>query len=92
MTERCILSVQIRRIGVHDEELGACAVVVLGTRHGDHAPLMGNVVLIAVGTELAHDFGVAAAGSISIGVTALHHKAFDDAVESQPVVEPALCQ
>ena len=53
-----------------DEELGAGAIGILGTGHGDAAAGVGQVVLVTVLAELAHDPGLATAGAVAKGAHA----------------------
>ena len=92
IAESGILTVQESGVLMDDEELGAGAVGILGAGHGDAATGVRQGVLVAVLSELAHNIGFAAAGAVAVGVTALHHKACNDAVESQAVIETGLCQ
>ena len=75
-----------------DKELGAGAVEGLCPGHGDGAPGVGQRILDAIGGELAGDGLIAAAGAVAVGVAALHHEAFHDAVEGQAVIKAILRQ
>ena len=82
-----VLTVQIGGIPMNDKELRGCAVIAAGTRHGNHAAHVGNVVGHAVNGKLTLDIRIRAAHTGSLGVTALDHKALDDTVEDQSVVK-----
>ena len=77
---------------MYNKELGGAAVRVHRSCHGDHAPDMGDVIFDTVVFELSFDTLLGAAGSVAQRVTALDHKAADDAVESQAVIETVFCQ
>ena len=86
MAESGIVSVEELAVFVNDEELAGSGVGVGSSCHGNYAFFVGNGVLgPAVGSKFAVNFGFAAAGSVTGRVTALDHKAFDDAVESKTI-------
>ena len=87
-----VLTVQMGRVLVHDEELAAGAVRRLGAGHGQHAPGVAQVVVEAVGLELALDAVARAAHAVAVGAAALDHKAGNDPVEDQAVVEAGIGQ
>ena len=78
-------------VGVHDEELAARGVGRLGTRHGENAALVLQVVLDAVEHELALDAVAGAAHAGALGAAALNHEAGNDAVEDQTVIKAVIC-
>ena len=80
------------RILVHDEELAAGAVHRLRPGHAQHAAGVPQVVLHAVGGELALDAVAGAAHAVAVGAAALDHKAGDDPVEDQAVIVPGVGQ
>ena len=82
-----VLAVQMRRVCVHDEKLAAGAVIGAGTRHGQHAARVLEGIVHVVGRELAFDLIFRAAGAVAQRIAALNHKAGDDAVEGQAIVE-----
>lgn len=87
-TERRILSIEMRSIGVHDEELAAGRVWTGGTGHGENAAGVLDVVLReTVGFEFAVNGIAGAAGSVAFRVAALNHEARNDAVENQAVIK-----
>ena len=92
LTEGCVLTIQVLCILVHDKELAACAVGAGGTSHRQNAALMAQIVLEAVKEELALDAVAGAAHAGAVGAAALDHKAGDNAVENQAVVEIMVCQ
>ncbi|MFM1944067.1 MAG: hypothetical protein RI897_3049 [Verrucomicrobiota bacterium] len=89
LAEGGVLAIEELGIAMADEELGSGGVRVLGAGHGDDPADVGFLV------ELGFDFVAGAAGAedvflggvFGIGVTALNHEAFDDAVEAGAVVE-----
>ena len=83
-----VLAVQEVPVGVHDEELAAGRVHGLGPGHGEHAPLVAQVVLHAVGGELTLDAVARAADAHALGVAPLDHETGDDPVEDQAVIKP----
>ena len=89
-TEGGILAVQELPVGVHDEELAAGGVHGLGAGHRQHAALVADGVLHAVGGELTLDAVAGAADADALGVAALDHEAGDDPVEDQAVIEALL--
>ena len=60
--------------------------------HGQHAPVVLQVVLHAVEAELALDAVAGAAHAGALGAAALDHEARDDPVEDQAVIEAAVGQ
>ena len=72
---------------MHDEELRAAAVIAVGARHRKNASFVAYGVFNAVCGKFALDVVVAAARAVALWVTALDHKALDDPVEGQTVVE-----
>ena len=73
---------------MHDEELAARAVVRAALScPGDNAAGVLQLVIKAVCRKFALDAVAGAAGAVAIGVAALDHKAGDDAVEGEAVVE-----
>ena len=87
-----VLPIQMGRVLVHDKELAAGAVHGLCPGHAQHTAGVAQVVLHTVGGELALDAVPRAAHAGSVGAAALDHKAGDDAVEDQAVIEPGVCQ
>ena len=92
LPERGIFPVQVGGGGHHNEELTSGGVGVHGPGHGQHAPLVGQVVCEAVGGELPLDAVARTAGTGALGVAALDHEAGDAAVEGQAVIKPLLNQ
>ena len=72
-----VLAVQMGRVLVHDEELASGAVRRLGAGHGQHAAGVAQVVVEAVGLELALDAVARAAHAVAVGAAALDHEAGD---------------
>jgi len=72
---------------MHDEELAAGAVGVHAAGHADDAAGVLDGVVDAVGSKLALDVPAGAADAVAQRAAALDHKAGDDAVEGQTVVE-----
>ena len=58
----------------------------------DSAPVVSQVILEAVAGELPFDGVARAAHAVSVGTSALDHKAGDHPVENQPVVKALLYQ
>ena len=77
---------------MHNEELATGGVGGHGAGHGQNAAAVKQLVLEAVGTELALDAVAGAAGANALGVAALDHKAGDDPVENDAVIEALLHQ
>lgn len=92
LAEGGILAVQVLGIGVHDEELAAGGVGGLGAGHAQHAPLVLQLILEAIEQELALDAVAGAAHAGALGAAALDHKAGDDPVENQAVIEIVIAQ
>ena len=86
MAEGGVLAIQMRRILMHDEELGACGIRVHGARHGDHAALVLDGVRDAVHREFALDAVTRSAHAGAVRAAALDHKARDDAVKREAVI------
>ncbi len=63
-----------------------------GARHGKDAFCMLQIIFKAVDRELAGDAVPGTAGACAVRIAALDHKAFDDAVKDQAVIEPFLNQ
>ena len=76
----------------HDEELAAGGVGGHGAGHGQHAPVVDQVVLEAVSGELPLDGVAGAAHAGAVGAAALDHEAGDNPVEDQAVVVALLDQ
>ena len=72
---------------MHDEELAAGGVGMLGSRHGEHALRVLQGVIHTVCGELALNAVAGTAHTCSVGASALNHEALDYAVEDQTVVE-----
>ena len=77
---------------MHDEELAAGGVGGHGAGHGQDAAAVKQIILEAVGTELALDAVAGAAGTGALGVAALDHEAGDHPVEDKPVIKALLHQ
>ena len=87
LAESGILAVQMGSVLVHDEELAAGAVGVHAAGHADHAAGVLDGVVHTVCSELALDVPARAAGAVAQRAAALDHKAGDDTVEGQAVIE-----
>ena len=85
--ESGILAVQEITVLMHDEELASAGIGGLGSSHGQHTALMSQVVLHAVEPELALDAVAGTAHAGTLGAAALNHKAGDDTVKDQTVIE-----
>ena len=73
---------------MHDKELGGGGVHVIALAgHGNDACGVGEGIGNAVGGKLALDLVGRAAHAGALGVTALDHKAVDDTVEDDAVIE-----
>ena len=90
LAECRILTVQMRCVGVADEELGGRAVLVCAASHGDYAASVGESVLHTVSCEFTLDSVCRTTHACACGVAALDHKSLDNAVEDEPVVEAFL--
>ena len=90
--ERCVLTVQMGCVFVHDEELAACGVGSHGTCHGQNAAGVLQVVDEAVHLKFALDGVAGTAEAFAHGVAALNHEAGDDTVENDTVVEALVDQ
>ena len=90
LAERGVLAVQMGCSGNHDEELASGGVGVAGPGHGQHAPLVDQVVFKAVGGKLALDAVARTSGTGALGIAALDHEAGNAAVEGQAVIEALL--
>ena len=85
-----ILAVEVGCILVHDEELAGGRVGIKCSRHGDNSALVLDRVVVTVCTELADDVLLRAAHTVTEGIAALDHKAGDNSVEGETVVEALL--
>ena len=92
LTERCVRTVEMGCILVHNEELGACRVGVHGASHGDHASGVLQGVLYAVGRKFTLDLIAGTAHTRTGGVAALNHEACDNSVEDKSVIEALVCK
>ena len=72
---------------MHQEKLGACGVGHHGSCHGQHARCVRQIILETVVGKLTLDAVSRAAHAGAVRASALNHKAFDDAVEDQSVIE-----
>ena len=86
LTEGGVLAVQMGGGLVHQEELAAGGVGVHGTGHGQNAAVVLELVLEAVGGELAGDGVAGATHAGAVGAAALDHEAGNDAMEDQTVI------
>ena len=71
----------------HNEKLTAGGVGGHGPSHGQHTPVVGQVVLYTVLAELALDGVAGTAHTSALGATTLDHESGDTAVEDQPVIK-----
>ena len=81
-----------RIIAFHDEELAAVGVGP-GVRHGQHAAFVAGLIQRRVGLDLVVEFTAPrahAAAAGALGVAALQHEAFDDAVKRHAVIVTVL--
>ena len=92
MTECRIIAIQECAVRLYDEELGACAVRIRRSRHGDGSSYMRDVILHTVTGKFSLDRLICTAGSIALRITALHHETIYDTPESQSVIESVLCK
>ena len=93
LTEARILCVKVRSILVHNEELGGSGVGVAGSRHGENAASVTEVVgHKAVCHKLALDACRLLLVEVCIKAAALDHKALDYAVEDKSCEEARLNQ
>lgn len=89
----CVLAIQPEGVANGNEELAAGRITILGIPgHGNNAFLMFESVFKAVGAEFSRNkvTGIAQAGSQ--GTAPLNHKAGDDPVKNQSVIETLLGQ
>ncbi len=87
LAECGVLTVKMRRVGVHNKELRGCGVGVKRPRHRDNAARVLYSVIPAVCAELSLDVFLCAAHTVAERVAALDHKAGDDSMEGETVVE-----
>ena len=92
LAEGGVLAVQMGGLLHHDEKLAAGGVGIIGPGQGENALVVLEVVVEAVGGELAGDLVARATGAGAVGVAALDHEAGDAAVEDEPVVKTGLDQ
>ena len=92
LSERCVLSVQVRAVAGHDKELTSGGIGHHAARHAQHAVSMLQGILHAVGRKLALDAVPRPPDPDPFGISSLDHKAGDDAVKGQPVIEAAVGQ
>ena len=92
LTESRVITVKVRSVLVHDEELRTCGVGVHGTSHGNHASGVLQGILYAVGSKFALNLIAGTAHTCSCGVAALNHKACDNSVENKSVIEAFVCK
>ena len=77
---------------MHDEELAGCRVGIVSSRHGDNASLVLDGIVVTVSAEFTVELLLGAAHTVAEGVAALDHKAGDNSVEGEAVVEAFLCE
>ena len=87
-----VAAVQVGGLVHHDEELAAGGIGVHGPGHGQHPPVVGQVILESILGELPLDGVARTAHAGALGTAALDHKAGDAAVEDQAVVKALLDQ
>ena len=92
LTEGRVLSVKVRGILVHDEELAAGRIRVHGSGHGEDAGRVAEIVRETVHREFAADLIAGTAHAVAVRAPALDHEAFDDPVEGQAVVKALIHQ
>ena len=84
-----IFAVKTSVLVVHDEELTTAGVGIVATRHRDHTALvLERVLRESVGGELTVD-GRGRTRAVTVGASALDHKALVKAVEREAVIEAA---
>ena len=88
-SESGILTVKMRCIFMHDEELRACGIGYHGTSHGKNAFCMSEVIFEAVHGEFAFDVITGTAGACTVGTAALQHEVIDHSMKSKTVIETA---
>ncbi len=92
LTERSVASVKMWSSFVHDKELASCRVWIHGSCHGENTWCMLQIVFETVLGKFTFDAVSGATHSVSVGTSALDHKAVDDTVEDQSVVEAFFLQ
>ena len=90
--ERRILTIQMGRFLVHDEELRTGAVVRLRARHGQNTALVRNIIGKAVCRKFALNLFLRTAHAVAHRIAALNHETLDDAVKSQTIIEALIHQ
>ena len=74
------------------KKLAASGIGNHGARHGENAGSVCQIVFEAVVGEFSADAVAGASGSHAVGISALQHKALDDAMENHTVIEALLNQ
>ena len=92
LAEGGVSAVQVGSLLHHDEELASGGVRPHGAGHGQHATVVGQIVLETVLGKLTLDGVAGAADADALGVAALNHEAGNDTVENEAVVEALLHQ
>ena len=82
-----ILAIQMRRILMHDEKLGARRIRVHAARHGDNTARVLDGIVKSIGGKFAPNAVSRAAHAGAVWASALDHKAGDDAVKGQAVIK-----
>ena len=72
---------------MYNEKLGTGAVIHLGTCHGNRPAGMRQRIVHTIQCEFSLDILTGAAGTVSVGITALHHKSFVDTMKGESVVK-----
>ena len=72
---------------MHDEELGACGIGHHASGHGEHTRRMLQIIGKAVLCKFALDAVAGAAHAVTVGASALNHKASDNPVKDQSVIK-----
>ena len=77
---------------MHNEELAACGIRVHGSCHGQNAWCVCQIVFKVVLCEFSFDGIAGTAHACAVRAAALNHKAADNSVENQTVIESAFHQ
>lgn len=92
MAKGGVLSVQMGRVRMHNEELGARRIGMGGTGHGDDTAGMTQRVVKPVAGKLTPDGIAGTADAGTHRIAALDHEARDDTVEDEPIIKAGLGQ
>ena len=89
-TKRSIMTIKIVVVFLHDKELRARRIELIRAGHRNGAALVLQGINDAILDKFTFDSLGRATRAIALRVSTLHHKAIDDAVEGQAIVEARL--